>query len=92
MKKSEWDKERKQWFIDNPADWYVCHYCHLSMLKSDTTLDHENNRRHKGRLLPCCFMDNARKGSTSHGRYVTKYYPDHECEGLGETSPPKTNI
>lgn len=82
-KKAEaWDEEREQWFIDNPAEIYACHYCYCAMDKQNTTLDHENNRNHKGRLLPCCWFDNGRKGSMSHDNYVKKYYPGHKCTPL----------
>lgn len=92
MKASEWARERKQWFKDHPQDYYVCHYSNLSLMPSETTLDHTNNRKHEGTLVPCSFMDNARKGSMSHDRYVAKYYPDHECDlGDGGTAPPKYN-
>ena len=74
-----WVAERNQWFEDHPADAYYCHYCGGTMDRDHTTLDHENNRNHKGRLLPCCWFDNGRKGSTSHDRYVQKYYPNHIC-------------
>jgi len=75
----EWTRIRKQWFVDNPSFTYQCHYCAGWMDKRNTTLDHENNRNHAGRLLPCCWMDNGRKGSMSHDRYVTKFYPEHLC-------------
>jgi hypothetical protein len=75
-----WAETRKQWFLDNPAPFYICHYCGGSMDAQNTTLDHENNRNHTGRLLPCCWMDNGRKGSVSHDKYIAKYYPEHICQ------------
>lgn len=75
-----WKAEREQWFLDNPDNIYVCHYCKCWMDQQNTTLDHENNRNHAGRLFPCCWMDNGRKGSVSHDRYIAKYYPDHICD------------
>ncbi len=83
MKASEWAKERKQWFKDHPRDWYVCHYCSLSLHQNQTTLDHTNNRKHKGDIVPCCVWCNTEKGSISHDRYVEKRHPNHECN-LGE--------
>lgn len=74
-----WIAEREQWFTDNPADSYSCHYCEGVMDRDNTTLDHENNRNHTGRLLPCCWLDNGRKGSVSHDNYVNRYYPEHRC-------------
>ncbi len=79
-----WQEEREQWFIDNPGPTYLCHYCEVSMEKQWTTLDHEDNRNHKGRILPCCWFDNSRKGSVSHDRYVAKYYPNHKCSATIE--------
>lgn len=74
-----WIVERKQWFKDHPQDVYYCHYCRRGMDQQNTTLDHENNRNHSGRLLPCCWFDNNRKGSISHDKYVAMYYPHHVC-------------
>lgn len=80
MKASEWAKERKQWFKDNPQPYYVCHYCNLSLMPAQTTLDHTNNRKHEGTLVPACFNCNAKKGSISHNRYVARFHPNHQCK------------
>lgn len=74
-----WKLEREKWFIEHPSEVYYCHYCEGGMDKQNTTLDHENNRNHDGRLLPACWLDNGRKGSMSHDRYVTLFYPEHVC-------------
>lgn len=79
-KAKAWAEERKQWFIDHPEGVYTCHYCGGQMDARNTTLDHENNRNHDGRILPACWMDNGRKGSISHDKYVERYYPEHRCE------------
>ena len=79
MKKQVWEAERKKWFRENDQEYYNCHYCMKLMDKKNTTLDHENNRNHKGRLLPCCYWCNSKKGSVSHDRYVEKYHPNHNC-------------
>lgn len=81
-KAKAWANERQQWFLNHPAFSYQCHYCGGWMDKRNTTLDHENNRNHKGRLFPCCWFDNGRKGSISHDKYVEKYYKEHECVEL----------
>lgn len=77
----EWQRVRKQWFIDHPQDYYTCHYCKRSMEARNTTLDHKENRNHDDanrgeNLVPCCYWDNSRKGSVSYERYLAKYYPD----------------
>lgn len=79
-----WKAEREQWFLDNPATVYYCHYCKGAMDRRNTTLDHENNRNHAGSLLPCCWMDNGRKGSRSHDNYVAEFYPGHECSLISQ--------
>lgn len=79
-KAKEWDKQRTQWFRDNPKEYYNCHYCLGSMDERNTTLDHENNRNHPGRILECCYLCNSRKGSVSHDRYVDKYHKGHVCK------------
>lgn len=81
-----WKVEREAWFAAHPQDVYFCHYCERGMDRQNTTLDHENNRNHDGRLLPCCWMDNSRKGSVSHDSYVQKFYSDHVCNKKEEVT------
>jgi len=68
----EWPKIRKQWFKDNPRDWYVCYLCNRSLMPEDTTLDHvipKSNARNfahrhdSDNLKPCCWTCNGSKGS-----------------------------
>lgn len=72
-KAKAWADERTQWIIDNPPDEYGYWYCYLmatplcpKRLDADQlTIDHTNNRNHKGILLPCCVYCNGWKGSRS---------------------------
>lgn len=65
-----WIRTRRQWFIENPAEFYVCYICDKSLMPYETTLDHVKSRsRHPelryvmSNLKPCCWTCNSEKGS-----------------------------
>lgn len=68
----KWLDIRKQWFIENLADHYVCYLCGKWLTPAETTLDHvvprsnaKNyaNRHDFSNLRPCCSPCNSEKGS-----------------------------
>lgn len=66
----QWTETRNQWFIDNPAEFYVCYLCKKLIPKNETTLDHKIPRSRSpslrfdpSNLAPCCWTCNGAKGS-----------------------------
>lgn len=75
----KWLAFRTQWFIDNPADFYICYICGDRLTRRETTLDHVNSRSgnpelryDNSNLRPCCYLCNTDKGSLSYERYEKK--------------------
>lgn len=71
-----WEKTRKQWFIENAADYYVCYLCRKGLMPYETTLDHikprsshPELREEMSNLAPCCTKCNRDKGSQSLENY-----------------------
>lgn len=65
-----WVRTRREWFINNPAESYICYLCGKYLLPNETTLDHVLPRsrnpelRYKfSNLKPCCYDCNIKKGS-----------------------------
>lgn len=72
-----WQQTRRNWFWDNQASFYICHYCGKQMLPGETTLDHKIPRsraphlRHDyDNIVTCCLRCNTLKGSVAHDDYV----------------------
>lgn len=66
----KWLQFRAQWFIDNPADYYICYICGDRLTRRETTLDHVIPRSNRpdlrfdpSNIEPCCWRCNAEKGS-----------------------------
>lgn len=65
-----WMRTRRQWFIENPAEYYTCYICNKSLMPYETTLDHviprsraPHLRYEMSNLRPCCYLCNSEKGS-----------------------------
>lgn len=89
-KHSEWAKTRDAWFIQNPAEVYVCWLqthprCPITMKRKQVTLDHVKARStypelefEFSNLLPACTWCNNEKGST----HVTTEEHERRKKGL----------
>jgi 5-methylcytosine-specific restriction endonuclease McrA len=66
----QWIEVRRNWFEENPSDYYTCYICGDNIPKRLTTLDHvlprssyPHLRFNLGNLRPCCWKCNSEKGS-----------------------------
>lgn len=87
---AKWMETRNEWMQQNPPSspsWsaergWICHYCNKFLTYDELTLDHKYARSGApelrydlNNLVPCCYMDNKRKGSMDYDVYCEKYYP-----------------
>lgn len=73
----KWLAFRAQWFIDNPAPFYICYYCNDHLNRRETTLDHKIPRSRRpdlryelDNIVPCCWRCNTLKGSKDDQQFM----------------------
>lgn len=76
----KWLAFRTQWFIDNPADFYICYYCGDRLTRRETTLDHKIPRSRRpdlrydlSNIVTACWRCNTAKGSKDDEQFMKGY-------------------